>query len=223
MDHHATTPVDPAVLEAMLPYFSEEFGNAASRSHAYGWRAEEAVEQARESIASLVHANPREIVLTSGATEADNLAIFGVAESQAEKGKHLITCRTEHRAVLDCFARLEKQGFRVTYLPVDSTGMVSPDDLQAALTEQTILISIMAANNEVGTLHPVAEIGKMAKERGVFFHCDAAQAVGRITMDVEAMGIDLMAFTAHKLYGPKGVGALYVRRKPSRVRLTPTL
>ncbi len=223
MDHQATTPVDPAVLEAMLPYFREEFGNAASRSHSFGWRAEEAVEAAREALATLIHASPKEILLTSGATESDNLALFGVAETLAEKGKHVITCRTEHKAVLDCCARLEKLGYRVTYLPVDRYGRVSPEDVLAAVTPETILIALMAANNEVGTIHPIAEIGRIAKEKGILFHCDAAQAVGKIPMDVEAMGIDLMAFTAHKIYGPKGAGALYVRKRNPRVRLAPIL
>jgi cysteine desulfurase len=221
MDHHSTTPVDPEVLASMLPYFTQEFGNAASRSHSFGWRAEEAVEKARERIAELIHAAPREILFTSGATESDNLAIFGVSEILAGRGKHLLTCRTEHPAVLDCCKQLEKRGFQVTYLPVDTTGRVSPESVRDALREDTILISLMAANNEVGTLHPVAEVGKIAKERGVLFHCDASQAVGKVPIDVEALGVDLMAFTAHKLYGPKGVGVLYVRKRAPRVRLAP--
>jgi cysteine desulfurase len=223
MDHQSTTPVDPEVLEAMLPFFTREFGNAASRSHSFGWRAEEAVEKARESVASLVHARPGEIVFTSGATESDNLALLGVTEVLGREGKQIITCRTEHKAVLDCCGRLEKQGCEITRLPVDRHGLVSPGDVLAAITERTVLIAIMAANNEVGTVHPVAEIGRIAKEKGILFHCDAAQAVGKIPMDVEAMGIDLMAFSAHKVYGPKGVGALYVRKRHPRVRVAPQI
>ena len=223
MDHHATTPVDPEVVRAMLPYFSDEFGNAASRTHAYGWKALEAVEAARETIARLIGAGPVEIVFTSGATESDNLAIFGTAQFLSERGRHIVTGSTEHPAVLDCCRRLEKLGFAVTYLPVDRAGMVSPDALRAALRSDTILISLMAANNEVGTLHPVAEIGKIAKDKGVVFHCDAAQAAGRIPLDVEAMGIDLLSFTAHKMYGPKGIGALYVRKRQPRIRLEPQI
>lgn len=223
MDSHSTTPVDPRALEAMLPYFAEKFGNAASRNHSFGWEAEQAVESARAQIARLIHADPKEIVFTSGATESDNLALKGVVEMYREKGDHLITAVTEHRAVLDTARRLEKQGIRVTYLPVGEDGRVDPDAVRSAITDRTILISIMLANNEIGTINPVAEIGRIAKERGVLFHCDATQGVGKIPVDVEAMGIDLMSFTSHKMYGPKGVGALYVRKKNPRVRLAPQM
>jgi cysteine desulfurase len=223
MDHHATTPVDPRVLEAMLPFFTDEFGNAASRSHSFGWRAEEAVEESRKAVAGLIGATPMEIVFTSGATESDNLAIFGTVDRLREHGKHIVTVSTEHLAVLDCCRQLEKRGFEVTYLPVDTTGRVSPDGLRAALRPDTILISVMAANNEVGSLQPISAIGKIAKERKVLFHCDASQAAGKIPVDVEAMGVDLLSFTAHKLYGPKGIGALFVRKKGPRVRLAPML
>jgi len=220
LDNHATTPVDPRVLEAMLPYFGERFGNASSRSHPFGWAAEEGVEQARGEIAALVGAVPREIVFTSGATESDNLAIKGVLEFHAAKGDHVITAATEHKAVLDSCKALDKAGrARVTVLPVGADGLVDPDAVRRAITPRTVLISIMHANNEIGTLHPVAEIGRIAKAAGVLFHCDAAQSVGKVPVDVEAMGIDLLAMTAHKLYGPKGCGALYVRGKAPRVRL----
>ncbi|MFQ5587961.1 MAG: IscS subfamily cysteine desulfurase [Nitrospiria bacterium] len=219
MDYHSTTPVDQRVLEIMLPYFSEKFGNAASKNHSFGWAGEEAVKKAREQIAQLIACHPKEVVFTSGATESDNLALKGVAHMYREKGNHIITAVTEHKAVLDTAKRLEKEGFTVTYLPVDVEGMIDLEQLKAAITEQTILISIMLANNEIGVIQPIAEIGQIAKERGVLFHCDATQGVGKIPVNVDAMGIDLMSFSAHKIYGPKGVGGLYVRRKNPRVRL----
>ncbi len=223
LDNHSTTPADPRVVEAMLPYFTEKFGNAASRNHAFGWEAEEAVDKARKQIAHLIHADAKELVFTSGATESDNLAIKGVVEMYREKGDHIITSTTEHRAVLDPCKALEKKGVKVTYLAVDKTGMVNPEDVRNAITEKTILITIMMANNEIGTINPVKEIGKIAKEKGILFHCDATQGVGKIPVDVQDMGIDLMSFTAHKIYGPKGVGALYVRKKAPRVRVAPMM
>jgi cysteine desulfurase len=224
MDNHATTPVDPRVLEAMMPYFTEKFGNAASRNHSFGWEAEEAVDRARGQIASLVNGKAKEIIFTSGATESDNLAIKGVVEFYKEKGSHVITCVTEHKAVLDSCRTLERQGrATVTCLPVDKYGMVDPEDVRKAITDKTVLITIMYANNEIGTIHPVREIARIAKEKGVIFHCDAVQAVGKIPVDVERDGIDLMSVSAHKIYGPKGVGALWVRSKNPRVRLTPII
>jgi len=224
MDNHATTRVDPRVLEAMLPYFCERFGNAASRNHAYGWEAEEAVDRAREQIARLINAKPKEIVFTSGATESDNLALKGVVDGYRDKGNHVITAVTEHKAVLDTCRALERAGkATVTYLRVDDTGLVDPDDVRHAITDKTVLISIMHANNEIGTIAPIREIGRIAREKGVLFHTDATQSVGKLPVDVEAMNIDLMSFSAHKMYGPKGCGALYVRSKTTRVRLVPLI
>lgn len=224
MDNHATTAVDPRVLEAMLPYFTEIYGNAASRTHVFGRQAEEAVDLARHQIAQAIGATTdKEVVFTSGATESDNLAIKGAAHMLRDKGDHLITLATEHKAVLDSFSALEREGFRVTYLPVDTLGIVSMEALAAAITPQTILVAVMAVNNEIGVVQPLAEIGQLCHERGVLFFCDAAQAVGKIPLDVEAMHIDLLAMSAHKMYGPKGIGALYVRRKNPRVRLEPIL